>query len=109
MSKKTITFLWVLTGIAAITLSIFTVKLYNQIKASEIQEGIEVYIAGDNNIVLLRENPTERSRVSAIIEFGSRVTIMGNDSGLADQWYFVESEAGSGWISANLLSSERPE
>ena len=106
-SIKITKILWILAGITALGLTVASVRFMVLTNESEDLIGKRVFIAGNQQLSLLRDSARTNAQVVAIIERGASVTITQVDSDGVRPWVYVESEVGSGWIEAAALS-ERP-
>ena len=107
-SIKITKILWILAGITALGLTVASVRFMVLTNESEDLIGKRVFIAGNQQLSLLRDSARTNAQVVAIIERGASVTITQVDSDGVRPWVYVESEAGSGWIEAAALSESPP-
>ena len=98
---------WIITGIAALTLLAFTILL--AIKASgQAGLGVEVYLTSPTGLVHIHEEPSQYSTRVTIVSDGTRAIIRDIEPVGDVIWYFVEVETGSGWVDESRLGSEVP-
>ena len=101
--------LWGLAVIVAVFLTITTINLTKGSASSEDLIGSSVYIAGNEQLSLLRDAPRINAQVTAILERGAIVRITQVDDNGLRVWINVESGQDAGWIEAVHLSDENPE
>jgi hypothetical protein len=109
LAQKRLKVLWAVTAVVAVLLSAATIRLYFLKNGQDILVGQQVYIAGDNQLVLLRESPFSSSTITAILELGMPVNVLEVQTNTRVPWLLVESSSGSGWLEAQFISQEPPE
>lgn len=108
MSKKVLSGLWILTGLAALVLLVTTIGLAVKAQA-QADQPITVYLTGKGLVVQLREQPDQMSRVVAILERGTVVTVTDSVTEGDQTWYHVQkAETSSGWVKAEYVSLSPP-
>lgn len=109
LTGKRLKIIWAFTALFALLLSAATIRLVMLQNSEDILVGQQVYIAGDNQLVLLRESAFSNSTITAILERGMLVTVVEVETNTREPWLLVESSAGGGWIEAKNVSQEPPE
>jgi hypothetical protein len=106
MSKKSLSVLWLLTGLLALGLLGLTIGLV--IKASTLTEpGVPGQVIDSNSaVVLLHAEPGRTAAVITMLESLTAVTVV--DSQRVDDvlWYEVVTNAGQGWVLARYIAVE---
>jgi SH3-like domain-containing protein len=70
---------------------------------------ITVYLTGKGFVVQLREQPDQMSRVVAILERGTAVTVTDSFTEGDQTWYHVQkAETSFGWVKAEYVSLSPP-
>jgi hypothetical protein len=107
-SKKTLTILWIITGLVALVLALVTVRLAAR-ATSQAVFGSSAYLAGRSNTIRLRESPDPASPVTAILVRGSAVTILDTTVEGGQTWYLIQKDNMTpGWIPAEFMSQDPP-
>ncbi|MDH3943313.1 MAG: SH3 domain-containing protein [Anaerolineae bacterium] len=109
LTGKRLKVIWIFTALAAVVLAAFTIRYTMLSGSQEALVGQQVYIAGDNQLVLLRESAFSNATITAILERGMLVTVVEVETNTRVPWLLVESNADSGWIEAHNISMEPPE
>jgi hypothetical protein len=108
VSKKTLTILWIITGLVALVLAFATVRLATRAK-SQALFGSTGYLAGRRNTINVRESPDAASPVVAVLVRGSAVTILDSRVEGGQTWYLIQKDKMTpGWISAEFISQDPP-
>ncbi|MGD8625801.1 MAG: SH3 domain-containing protein [Anaerolineae bacterium] len=107
-SKKTLTILWIVTGLVALVLALVTVRLAAR-ATSQAVFGSTAYLAGRRNAIRLRESPDAAAPVTAILVRGSAVTILDTTVEGEQPWYLIQKgDTTPGWVSGEFLSQDPP-
>ena len=104
---KRLTILWIITGLAAVILLVFTLNLRSRALTQEAA-GFTGRITGLNSAVYLYEQPSTTSRIVTILDLGATVHVSDSDSDGSTEWYYVDSEGAAGWLPASRVSHDPP-
>jgi uncharacterized protein YgiM (DUF1202 family) len=107
MSKKTLSTLWIITGLVALVLLAATIGLASKARAKAILNS-EVYLSRTNSLNVLRDQPDRFSRIIATLKRGTAVTVRDSVTRDGQTWYYVEARTASGWVEAEYVSREPP-
>jgi hypothetical protein len=108
MDEKTYPKLWTLAQITALALLICTLLLAAR-SLTGGQGEIHGYIAGDNPVVIVRDQPVANAGLAMMIDRGQRVTLTEPEDGLPDGWIYIQHEDGVGWVRDDEVSLSPPE
>lgn len=108
MPKKFVNFLWVFAGVAAFMLSFLTLRLARFSDSQTALIGEQVYFVGNSTLVMLREHPISSAQVRGVAERGSVGTIIEMQAGTQQNWFWVETPKGSGWVGSENLALDSP-
>ena len=108
MSKKTLSALWIITGLAALVLLAATIGVASKARAKAILNS-EVYLSRTSSLNVLHDQPDRFSRIIATLKRGTAV-IVREDAATEDgqTWYYVEARTASGWVEAEYVSQDPP-
>ena len=107
MSKKTLSTLWVITGLVALVLAATTIGLAAKARTKAILNS-EVYLNRKSSLNVLHAQPDRFSRIIATLKRGMAVTVRGYVTKDGQTWYYVEARTASGWVEANYVSPNPP-
>ena len=107
MSNKTLSTLWIITGLVAVVLMAATIGLASKARAKAILNS-EVYLNRTSSLNVLYDQPDRFSRVIATFKRGTAVTVRDSVTREGQTWYRVEARTASGWVEAEYISSEPP-
>jgi len=107
MKKRVWGLLWLLAGLATLALLAATVGLGAQAWARS-EESPTVFLVGRSKMVVLFDQPDQKSGVAAMMERGAAVRPIALALTDDQLWYQIESEAGSGWVQVDQLSLTPP-
>ncbi len=102
LSEKTVSRLWLITGIAILLLLAATIVLAVQARN---QPTVSVEAAVYRR-VFLREEPVGVGRIDAVLRPGTVVTIIDAVQQGGATWYEIEVGELTGWIPANTVNLE---
>lgn len=100
LSEKSISRLWLFTGMAILLLLAATVALAVQ-AGSQPAAGVEAAVY---RRVFLREEPVGVGRIDAVLRPGTVVTITDAVQQSGSTWYEIEVGELTGWIPANTVT-----
>jgi len=106
MSKRLLRYLWILTGLVALVLAAATLSLIVRARA-QVSHGVTAQLAG-SSLFHLREQPVFSSRIIAILERGTTVTVVNSVTENDQTWYRVQAGEESGWIQAQYVRLDAP-
>lgn len=92
---------------AAVFLLLFTLNLRSRALTQEAA-GFAGTITGVNSAVYLYEQPSASSHIITVLDLGEIVYVSDSDSDGDTQWYYVNSEAATGWLLASRVSRDPP-
>jgi SH3-like domain-containing protein len=107
MSQRTISILWVITGLAALIMLIATLHLTIKTRNAARVE-VTAYISGSKPSVYMRQSPSEHSKIVTILKVGTRISIKNASTENEIDWYYVSYEDQSGWIPVDQISLNPP-
>jgi len=107
MSKKTLSILWIITGLVAVVLMATTIRLAAKARAKAILNS-EVYLSRTSSLNVLHDQPDRFSRVVATLKRGTAVIVRDSTTEDGQTWYYVEARTASGWVEAEYVSREPP-
>jgi uncharacterized protein YgiM (DUF1202 family) len=107
MSKKTLSTLWIITGLATVVLLVTTIRLANKASTQAILNS-EVYLSRTSSLNVLHDQPDRFSRVIATLKRGTAVIVRDAATEDGQTWYYVEARTASGWVEAEYVSQEPP-
>jgi uncharacterized protein YgiM (DUF1202 family) len=107
MSKKTLSTLWIITGLVALVLLAATMGLASQARARAILNS-EVYLSRTSSLNVLYDQPDRFSRIIATLKRGTAVIVRDSATEDGQTWYYVEARTASGWVEAEYVSREPP-
>ena len=107
MSKRTISILWKLTGLAALGLLLVTAALAMRSRSVADVE-VSAYIARSSSSVYLRERVGDSAKIVTVVNPGTPVLIKNSLVVDGQEWYFIEIEDQTGWIPADNISLTPP-
>jgi hypothetical protein len=99
MSKKTLTLLWVVTGLAALSLLAATISLAAKASPADVA-GSDAVVSNTGEAVYLRASPGATRRILSILAPGEPVTILSEETRNQRIWFFIETETLTGWVPA---------
>lgn len=105
--RKRLTFLWIVTGVAAVVLVVFTLNLRSRALEQEAA-GFSGTIGGVNSAVYLYERPSASSRIVTILDLGAPVHVSDSEDDGNIDWYYVNSAGAAGWLPASRVSANPP-
>jgi len=107
MSKKTLSTLWIITGLVALVLLAATVGLASKARAKAVLNS-EVYLNRTSNLNVLYDQPHRFSRIIATLKRGTAVVVRDSATEDGQTWYYVEARTASGWVEAEYVSRVPP-
>jgi SH3-like domain-containing protein len=107
MSRRVLRYLWILTGLVALVLAAATVGLIARARA-QVRHGVAAQLAGGSSLFHLREQPAPNSRIVAILERGTTVTVTNSVTENDYTWYRVQAGEQAGWIQAQYVRLDTP-
>lgn len=107
MSKRVLLSLWILAGVVALILLGATIGLIFKAK-TQVSQGVTARLTGDSSLFHLREQPDSTSRIIAMLERGTAVTVTNSVTKNDQTWYWVEAGDRSGWIQAQYVRLDAP-
>ena len=107
MSKRLFRSLWILAGLVALLLLGATIGLIVRSRA-QVSQGVTAHVTGSSSLFHLREQPDRTSRIVAMLERGTAVTVTNSVTENDQTWYWVETEDRSGWIQAQHVRLDAP-
>ena len=107
MSKKTLSTLWIITGLVALILVTATMGLASRARAKAILNS-EVYLSRTSSLNVLHDQPDLFSRVIATFKRGTAVIVRDSVAKDGQTWYHVEARTASGWVEAEYVSPNPP-
>ena len=107
MSKKTLSTLWIITGLVALILVTATIGLASRARAKAILNS-EVYLSRTSSLNVLHDQPDRFSRVIATFKRGTAVIVRDSVAKDGQTWYHVEARTASGWVEAEYVSPNPP-
>ena len=97
MSPKTLTLLWIVTALAALSLLAATISLAARANAAGDARA-EAVILSQGESVYLRASPGASQRILTVLEPGTPVTVLNEEMQNGRIWYFVETQTLAGWV-----------
>jgi len=88
MSKKTLSILWIITGLVALVLLAATMGLASKARARAILNS-EVYLNRMSSLNVLHDQPDRFSRVIATLKRGTAVIVRDSATEDGQTWYYV--------------------
>ena len=107
MSKKTLSTLWIITGLVTVALLAATIGLASKSRAKAILNS-EVYLSRTSSLNVLYDQPDRFSRVIATLKRGTAVIVRDAATEDGQTWYYVEARTASGWVEAQFVSRVPP-
>jgi SH3-like domain-containing protein len=107
MKKTSLKIPWLLTGIVAMLLLIATIALTAKM-VSSASSGYTAYLASPTQLIYLHEEPSAYSKSIAIKEHGTAVTVLRTHREGNQNWYFIDADETSGWVSESRIRSTPP-
>ncbi len=108
MSKRTLTTLWIVTGLVALVLAALTIRLAARAR-NQIVVNSTVYLVGEGVSVGLHEGPDPASPIIAVLVRGSAVTVLDFATEGGQMWYYIQKEAMTpGWVPAEHVRRSSP-
>ena len=107
MSKKTLSTLWIITGLVALVLMAATIGLASKARAKAILNS-EVYLSRTSSLNVLHDQPDRFSRIIATFKRGTAVIVRDSVAKDGQTWYYVEARTASGWVQAEYVSPNPP-
>ena len=107
MSKKTLSTLWIITGLVTVVLLAATIGLASKARAKAILNS-EVYLNRMSSLNVLHDQPDRFSRIIATLKRGTAVIVRDSVTKDGQTWYYVEARTASGWVEAEYVSLEPP-
>jgi len=107
MSKRTLSTLWIITGLVALVLMAATIGLASKARAKAILNST-VYLNRTSSLNVLHDQPDRFSRIIATFKRGTPVTVRDSVAKDGQTWYHVEARTASGWVEAEYVSSDPP-
>jgi uncharacterized protein YgiM (DUF1202 family) len=101
------TSLWRITAFVAAVLLVITIAL--AVKTGQTNaRGFYASTESVNPTVTLREKSNWSSRIVAILESGTQVFVDDQTTVGATEWFHVNAENVSGWVSSRYISTQSP-
>ena len=107
MSKKTLSTLWIITGLVALVLMAVTIGLASKARAKAVLNS-EVYLNRKSSLNVLHDQPDRFSRIIATFKRGTAVIVRDSVTKDGQTWYYVEARTASGWVQAEYVSPNPP-
>ncbi len=107
MSKKTLSTLWIITGLVALVLMAATIGLASKARAKAVLNS-EVYLSRRSSLNVLHNQPDRFSRIIATFKRGTAVIVRDSTAKDGQTWYYVEARTARGWVEAEYVSSNPP-
>jgi len=107
MSKRVLRYLWILTGLVTLVLVAATIGLIARARA-QVSRGVTAQLAGSSSLFHLREQPILNSRIVAILERETTVTVFSSVTENDQTWYRVQAGDQAGWIQAQYVHLDAP-
>ncbi|MBC8264881.1 MAG: SH3 domain-containing protein [Anaerolineales bacterium] len=107
MSKKTLSTLWIITGLVALILAAATIGLAAKARTKAILNST-VYLNRTSSLNVLHDQPDRFSRIIATLKRGTAVTVRDFAAKDGQTWYYVEASTASGWVEAEYVSLNSP-
>ena len=107
MSKRLLRYLWILTGLVALVLAAATAGLIVRAR-TQVRHGVTAQLVGSSSLFHLREQPILKSRIVAIMERGTTVTVFNSVTENDQTWYRVQAGEQAGWIQAQYVRLDAP-
>jgi len=107
MSKKTLSTLWTITGLAAVVLLAATIGLATQARTQAILNST-VYLNRRSSLNVLHAQPDRFSRIIATLKRGTAVTVRDYVTKDGQTWYYIEAKTASGWVEPEYVSLNSP-
>jgi hypothetical protein len=99
MPHKTLTTLWIVTGLAALSLLAATIYLAAKADTAGVARA-EGVIQQASGTVYLYARPGASERILTVLEPGTPVTVSSEETRDGRIWFFVETQALAGWVLA---------
>jgi hypothetical protein len=112
MSKKLFTTLWIITGLAMMTMLVATIGLAVQsnTQGGTGEQTVSAYLASDYPMVILLNEPDPRSNVASIQKNGTAITVTESSHRSGETWYHVIiSDDENGWVQGEYISLDAPQ
>lgn len=112
MSKKLLTTLWIITGLALTTMLVLTIGLAVQsgTQGGATGQAVSAYLASEYPMVILLVEPDPRSVVASIQRNGTAITVTESSHRSGETWYHVIiSEEENGWVQGKYISLDAPQ
>ena len=108
LSEKTLTTLWIVTGLAVLGLLAATIYLGLSTRtAGEVRAEAVIQSAGGT--VYLYARPGASERILTVLEPGTPVTVTSEQTQNGRIWLLVKTEAFAGWVpAASVRLAENP-
>ncbi len=108
LSEKTLTTLWIVTGLAALSLLAATIYLGAKTRTTgEVRA--EAVIQSTGGTVYLYTRPGASERILTVLEPGTPVTVSSKETQNGRIWLFVKTESFAGWVpAASVRLAENP-
>lgn len=107
MSKKTLTRLWMVTGLVALFLVVATILVATRAKHAGMRDE-RVFVTSSDGWISVYEQPDRESTVVVTLANGSSVLIVDYTISRGRTWFLVSrSGAEPGWVLARDISLER--
>lgn len=108
MSRRTLTTLWIITGLVALALLAATIGLARRASTQAVVNST-VYLTSGSVSVGLHEQPNQESPVIAVLVRDSAVTVMAIANEGGRTWYYVQKGTMTpGWVSAENIRLHAP-
>jgi hypothetical protein len=107
LSKEQLTILWVLTGLAAAMLLLFTINLYQRDREAR-KAGFNGYITGRSGAIYLRQDPGSNAPIVTVLELDTPVFVSESVSQNGADWLRVETGTAEGWLPAERVTTDPP-
>ncbi|HUS94550.1 MAG TPA: SH3 domain-containing protein [Patescibacteria group bacterium] len=107
MLRKPVTIFWIITGLAAVLLLVFTLSLRSRALVQK-SAGFTGTITGVDSAVYLYEQPSASSHIITLLDLGDPVIVTDSDGEENTLWYYVNSVKANGWLPADRVSRNPP-
>jgi hypothetical protein len=108
VSRRTLTILWIITGLVALLLAAATLRLAARSRSQALL-GRKVYLTGRSSGVQLHQEPDLDSPIVAVLVRGSTVTVLDSVARGDQTWYRVQkADMTPGWVPDERISTNPP-
>lgn len=108
MSRRTLTTLWIITGLVALALLAATIGLARRARTRVVVSST-VYLTSGSITVGLHEEPNQESPVIAMLVRDSAVTVLAIADEGGQTWYYVQKGTMTpGWVPAQDIRINAP-